>query len=378
MLIHRAKKYRIYPNADQQQKLAVQFGHARYVYNQALNARRSHYKETGSGLTAHQTIVNLVGVKQATPWLIEADAQVLQQKLRDLDTAYKNFFQKRTRYPKFKSKHGKQSIRYPQRVKFSDSKTYLPKVGWVKTVFHRPLVGKQKSVTVSKTKSGKYFASVLCEWEIEIPENHNPSVGIDLGLSHFAILSTGECIDNPKHLRKAEKRLTRAQRKLSKKQKGSANRRKARLRLSRLHEHVANQRKDFLHKLSHKVTSEFGFIAMEDLNVSGMLRNHKLARSISDSGWSEFVRMCQYKSETSGGAVQQIGRFFPSSKTCNQCGYVNSDLQLADRDWECPQCAAQLDRDVNAAINILAEATAGVAGSYACGDSVRPAESKTQ
>jgi len=374
MLLRQARKYRVYPNTEQEQKLAVQFGHARYVYNQALANRIEHYRATGKGLSAHATIINLVCEKQSTLWLKEADSQVLQQKLIDLDTAYRNFFQKRARYPRFKSKHDRQAIRYPQRVKFSDTHTYLPKVGWVKTVFHRPLVGTQKSVTVSKTKTGRYFVSVLCEWEMEVPENHNPSVGIDLGLTHFVILSTGEHFDSPRHLRKAEKRLAKLQRRLSRKRKGSANRRKARIRLAHLHEHVTNQRTDFLHKLSHSITSRFGFIAMEDLNVSGMLRNHRLAKSISDSGWSTFVLMCAYKSAAVGGHVQKIGRFFPSSKTCSACGYINNDLQLSDRVWECPKCSDILDRDVNAAINILVQATAGAAGIHACGDFVRPTE----
>lgn len=378
MKVRQARKYRVYPNNEQKQKLAVQFGHARYVYNWALAKRKEHYKQTGTGLYRLQTQKLLVELKQELPWLKEADSQALQVSLLNLDTAYKNFFQKRARYPKFKSKHGKQSICYPQRVKFTATKTYLPKVGWVKTIFHRELIGTQKSVTVSKTKTGKYFMSVLCEWEMEIPENHNPSVGIDLGLKNFAILSTGESIGSPKHLRNAEEKLTRAQRKLSRKKKGSSNRKKAQLRVARLHEHVANQRKDFLHKLSRDVVNRFGFIAMEDLNVSGMVKNHCLARSISDSGWSTFVTMCSYKAQVTGGYVEQVDRFFPSSKTCSCCGFVNPDLQLSEREWLCPECNSFLDRDVNAAVNILAQATAGAAGSNACGDYVRPVESLAQ
>lgn len=374
MLIRQARKYRVYPNKEQQHLLAIQFGHARYVYNQALANRKAYYKLTGKGLSTHDTITNLVVEKGKTEWLKEADSQVLQQKLRDLDTAYKNFFQKRAKHPKFKSKHGKNTIRYPQRVKFSDSCTYLPKVGWVKTVFHRPLIGTQKSVTVSRTKTGKYFVSVLCEYELEIPKNTNPSVGIDLGLTHFAILSNGEKVASPRYLREAEKRLAKAQKRLSRKKKGSANRAKARIKVARLHEQIANQRKDFLHKLSHNITSRFGFVALEDLHVAGMVKNHCLAKSISDSGWGAFVTMCGYKANLSGGYLYQIGRFFPSSKTCSNCGYINSNLQLSDRDWLCPECSTTLDRDINAAVNILAQATAGVAGSNACGDCVRPAK----
>jgi putative transposase len=376
--VRQARKYRVYPNNEQKQKLAVQFGHARYVYNWALTKRKEHYKQTGIGLYYLQTQKLLVELKQELPWLKDADSQALQVSLLNLDTAYKNFFQKRARYPKFKSKHGKQSICYPQRVKFSAAKTYIPKVGWVKTTFHRELIGTQKSVTVSKTKTGKYFVSVLCEWGMEIPENHNPSVGIDLGLKNFATLSTGESIGSPKHLRNAEGKLVRAQRKLSRKKKGSANRKKARLRVARLHEHVTNQRKDFLHKLSRNVVDRFGFIAIEDLNVSGMIRNRRLSKSISDSGWYTFVTMCQYKAQVAGGYVEKVNRFFPSSKTCSCCGFVNPDLQLSEREWVCPECNSYLDRDVNAAVNILAQTTAGAAGSNACGDYVRPVESLAQ
>jgi putative transposase len=315
----------------------------------------------------------LRGHKQETPWLKEADSQVLQQKLIDLDAAYRNFFQKRAGYPKLKSKSDKQAIRYPQRVKFTESKTYLPKVGWVSTVFHRPLVGTKKSVTFSKTKSGRYFVSVLCELDIEVPVNNNPAVGIDLGLSSFAVLSTGEHIVSPQYFRKSEKKLAKVQRRLAGKKKGSANRAKARAQVARLHEHTANQRKDFLHKLSHAITTDFGFVGLETLHVKGMVRNRRLSKSISDSGWAEFVRMCKYKAETSGACVVQVDKFFPSSKTCGNCGYVHADLQLSDRKWICPQCASELDRDLNAARNILEQATAGAAESNACGDSVRPA-----
>jgi putative transposase len=376
--LSRSRKYRIYPNAEQEQKLAVQFGHARYVYNQALAARQEHYKKTGKGLSAHQTIVDLVNLKQENPWLKEAVAQVLQQKLRDLDTAYRNFFQKRAGYPKFKSKSDKQTIRYPQRVKFTESKTYLPKVGWVPTVFHRPLVGMQKSVTVSKTKSGKYFISVLCNLDLEVPVNSNPAVGIGLGLSSFAILSTGKLIDSPQYFSKSEKKIAKAQRRLSRKKIGSANRNKARIKVARLYEHAANRRKDFLHKLSCTVTTGFGFVGLETLHVKDLVKNHHLVKSISNSGWAGFVRMCKYKAETSGAYVAQVDTFFFSRKTCSNCGYVHEDLQLSDRDWICPQCTTELDRDLNAAINILAQATAGAAESNACGDSVSPTEFLTQ
>jgi len=361
--IQKGMKYRIYPNKEQQQKLAIQFGHARFAYNSTLANRKSHYKKTGKGLSAFDSMKLITSAKLATDtlWLTQADSQVLQQKTRDVETAYKNFFKGLAGYPNFKRKHDVQSIRYPQRVKFNDNKTYLPKVGHVKTVFHRPLEGKQKSTTVSKTKTGKYFVAVLCEIELDIKVHEGPSVGIDLGLKDFYITSEGTKVAHPKLLKKSEREVKIAQRKLSKKRKGSANRNKARLRLALKHERLANSRKDFLHKQSAFLTSKYSFIGTESLRVRNMMRNHCLAKSIGDSGWSEFVRQLGYKSAWKGGTVFKIGTFFPSSKTCNNCGYINNNLKLSDRNWLCPECQTTLDRDINAALNILKEATAGTA-----------------
>jgi len=363
MLIRKGMKYRIYPNAEQRQNLAIQFGHARFVYNSTLAARKDHYKETGKGLSgfASMKLVTSAKTEERTCWLTQADAQVLQQKAKDVDTAYRNFFKGLAGYPSFKSKHAKQTIRYPQRVKFAEGSTYLPKVGHVKTIFHRPIEGTQKSTTVSKTKTGKYFISVLCEIEMVIPEHTGASIGIDLGLSHFYIGSNGVKVEHPKLLRAAEREVKIAQRKLSKTKKGSANREKARLRLAKKHERLANARKDFLHKQSASLTDQFSFIGTETLRVKNMMKNHCLAKSIGDSGWSEFVRQLEYKALVKGGHVFRIGTFFPSSKRCNACGYINKELKLSDRAWICPECNTTLDRDINAANNILEQATAGAA-----------------
>ena len=372
MKTKRAFKYRIYPTQEQQAALDIQFGHSRFVYNAALVARKAAYKETGKGANYNDTAWLLTLWKGGLPWLKEADSQVLQQKLRDLDRAYKNFFEGRAGYPTFKSKHDKQSIRYPQRFKVEGSRAYLPKVGRVRTVFHRPVEGKMKNCTVSKTKTGKYFISIQCD--VEQPEPNPPGgvVGIDLGLKHFAVLSTGEKIEHPQYLRKTERRLKRAQRVLSRRQKGSKGREKARQKVSLLHEKVANQRSDFLHKLSHRVATTYGHIKIEDLNVAGMVRNHRLAKSISDSGWSEFGRQLGYKSEWRGGFTEKTDRWFASSKTCSICGLVNQGLKLHHRFWIC-ECGAEHDRDHNAAKNIECfETTAGIAESYAGGDRVSP------
>lgn len=381
MIVRRAFRYRIYPNKTQQAALVVQFGHARYVYNWGLAARKDHYEQHRKGLSYQGTTALLRDLKQTEDhaWLRDADAQVLQQKLKDLDRAYKTFFEKRAKYPRFKSKHGQQAIRYPQRFKFSDKRIYLPKVGWVKAVFHRAMEGTPKNVTVSRTKSGEFYASVQCEIEAELPDhNGKPAVGVDVGLKHFAVLSTGEKVDHPQYLRRSERKLKRLQRRLSRKQKGSANRNKARVAVARQHQHVAMQRKDFLHKLSYRLINEHGVVRLEDLNVRGMVKNHKLAKSISDSGWGEFRHMCEYKAPWYGSGVEKIGRFFPSSKACHVCGLVNDGLKLHYRFWTCEGCGSEHDRDHNAAMNIKLAPTAGAAGSNACEDRVRRNEFNPQ
>ena len=364
-MFRKAFRYRLYPNKEQQAGLAVQFGHARFVYNWALATRSAHYREHGTGIGYYDLKRMMTDLKRQPDhvWLKEADSQVLQAKVEDLDRAFANFFNKRARYPRFKKRRGHQSIRWPQRFKFDGDRVYLPKVGWVKTVFHRPLEGTPKSITVSKTKSGEYYASVLCETEVSVLPNGKPPVGVDAGLKDFAVLSTGEKIEHPKYLRKAERRLKKLQRRLSRKKKGSANRDKARLLVARQHEHVARQRSDFLHKLSRRLVAEHGTIHLEDLNIRGMLANHKLAKSIADSGWGMFGLFCEYKAEWYGARVVRADRFYPSSKTCGVCGCINRDLALADRFWTCGNCGAHHDRDINAAINIMNAPTAGAAGS---------------
>lgn len=348
-------KYRIYPNQEQQDKLAVQFGHTRFVYNLYLATRRDYYAATGKSSGYHDCANDLTKLKKEADhaWLKEADSQALQQSLKDLDAAFGRFFKGLGGYPKFKSRHHKQSYRYPQRFKLNESRIYLPKVGWVKIVLHRAIRGKMKSCTVSRTKTGKYFVSILCEWELEQPDPTHDSVGIDLGISHFAILSTGEKIDNPRHLKRAERRLKIRQRRLSRKKKGSSNRDKARRRVAATHEKIANQRRDFHHKTSRELVDRFGYIALESLNVSGMMKNHKLAKVISDVGWSQFVNFLIYKQGWSGGTVDQIDQWYPSSKTCSDCGAINRSLKLSTREWYCDSCGAIHDRDTNAGINIL-------------------------
>lgn len=353
MQIRKAFKFRIYPNIEQREKLAVQFGCARFVYNHYRYVREEYYSETKSGLNYYDCATDLSEVlKIEHVWLKQANAQVLQQTLMDLQKAYENFFEGRADYPKFKKKHDKQSIRFPQDFKFSTNTLYLPKVGWVKCVYHRPIEGKAKNVTVSRTKTGKFFASVQCEIELAQPVQRLGSVGIDFGIKHFAVLSTSEKIDNPKHLKRSDRRLKIRQRRLSRKVKGSNSRNKQRQVVALTHEKVANQRKDFHHQFSRYIVDNFGLIGMETLNIKGMVKNHKLAKSISDAGWGQAVQFITYKANFANAEIVRHDRFFASSKTCSDCGAINQSLVLSDRIWVCASCGAVHDRDTNAAINL--------------------------
>lgn len=373
MLIHKAYKFRLYPNAEQREGLARQFGCSRFVYNHFLRLRIDHYAATGTGLSYRATAKMLTDLKTAEgfEWLQEGIAQALQQALRDLDAAYRNFFDKRSSFPSFKSKRDKQAFRIPQGFRVEDSKLLIPKMAALKMVAHRPIEGVIKQVTVSKTKGGRYFASILCEVEAPEPERAGGVVGIDLGLKDFIVASDGMRVPAPQFLRQAEKRLGRLQRSLSRRKKGSAGREKARRAVARQHEKVANQRNDFLHKLSRRLVDENQAIGVESLHVKGMVRNHHLAKSISDAGWGEFVRQLQYKGAWYGCDVRQVDRFFPSSKRCHDCGYINQLLVLAQREWACPECGTLHDRDINAAKNILMWSTVGATGINADGEHVR-------
>ena len=381
MKILKAYKYRIYPNEQQQAALSIQFGHARFVYNWGLAVRKQAYQDNGKGLSYNDLAQGLTLMKSFSfaGWLKAADSQVLQQKLRDLDRAYRNFFAGKARYPKFKGRKARQSIRYPQRFEVAGKKVYLPKVGWVKSVFHRPIEGEMRSCTVSKTRSGKYDISIQCEQEIAAPKYEGDEIGIDLGLIDFITASNGQRVPAPHYLRKAEGKLRRWQRRLSRRQKGSKGWQKARLAVARQHEKVANQRLDFQHKLSYHLVRDNRLICFENLHIQGMLKNKRLARAISDAGWSEFVRQCQYKGEWAGGHLEKVGRFFPSSKQCHVCQEINQTLKLSERKWLCLGCGTVHHRDHNASVNIKVEGkrrvnnrTVGTTETNAGGEDVRP------
>lgn len=379
MKINCAYKFRLYPNKEQREALARHFGCCRFIYNHFLRQRIDYYvankgHDEKKSLSYHDTALMLTELKRDPEytWLNEVNSQSLQQSLRDLDGAYRNFFSKRAEFPKFKNKKAKQSFRAPQNFWIENGKLRLPKVpGLIKVVIHRPIEGEMKSVTVSRTKTGKYFASILCEVEIPDPEYKGGVIGIDLGLADFIVTSKGERVKAPQYLRKSEKQLRRLQRQLSRRKKGSKGREKARRAVAKQHEKVRNQRNDFLHKLSRRLVDENQVIHAESLAVKNMMRNHCLAKSIADAGWGEFLRQISYKGDWYGCWLNQVDRFFPSSKRCHRCGYIHRLLKLSDRQWVCPECGAIHDRDENAAINIELFGTAGAAETDAGGEDVR-------
>ena len=380
---NKAIQVRLYPSNEQQILLGQTFGCARWWWNYALNKSIEAYKETGKGLGRSALNALLPDLKKSeeTAWLADCYSQVLQATTLNLATASKNFFNKRAGFPRFKSKHGKQSIQYPQNVKIVDGCVKLPgNIGIVKAKINRPIEGKIKTVTVSRTPSGRYFASILTEVEGCHPTTTDGKIyGIDLGLKHFAVVTDGEKVskyDNPKHLVKHEKNLKRKQQKLAHKQKGSNSRYKYRKVVAKVYERVSNSRQDFLHKLSHKLVSDSQAVIVENLHVLGMVRNHNLAKAISDAGWGTFTNFLAYKLERKGAKLVEIDRWFPSSKLCSNCFYQVSEMPLDVRDWTCPHCGTHHDRDGNAAINIRAEGiriiqAAGAAVS-AVGGEVRP------
>lgn len=360
--IHKAFNFRLYPTIEQEKILASFFGQSRFVYNYFLRKRIDYYacnkgKEKQS-LNYHDTAKMLTELKQQpdTIWLKESNSQSLQQSLRHLDTSYTHFFRDGFKFPNFKKRNRKQSFSVPQYFNI-DTKTNLlniPKLPPIKIVLHREIEGNAKSVNISKTPSGKYFASILCEIEKDVKQKQDGgNIGIDIGLKSFLVTSDGETVDAPKFLRKSDVKLARFQQLLSRKVNGSNRRDKARIKVARIHEKISNQRKDFLHKLSYRLVSENQSIFAEDLNVKGIMANPCLAKSVADSGWSEFIRQLKYKSEWNGVYFGQIGRFFPSSKRCNACGWINQSLTLKDREWTCQCCGQVVDRDFNAAQNIL-------------------------
>ena len=374
MEIKRAYKFRFYPTPEQELNLAKTFGCARFAYNYMLRLRTDAWMQRQERIGYHETSAALTALKKQPEyaWLNEVSSVPVQQSLRHLQSAFANFFAKRASYPQFKRKNGPQSAEYTTSAfKWDGSTLRIAKMDAALNIhFSRtiPKAAKVTTVTVSKDCSGRYFVSMLCTDEVQAKAPVSAKVGIDLGLSHFAILSTGEKIAAPNTFRKNEEKLAKLQRKLAKKTKGSANRKKAKLKVAKLHAKIADSRKDFLHKLSTRLVNENQVIAIETLAVSNMQKNHNLAKSIADASWSEFVRQLEYKSLWYGRELVGIDRWYPSSKRCSDCGHTVKKMPLNVREWTCQECGTIHDRDINAARNVLA---AGLAVS-ALGESVNP------
>lgn len=359
----KAYKYKIKPNSQQQELLSKFFGCVRFIYNWGLERKTSAYKENGTKVGYVELARELTSLKkeQEYEWLSECSNESLQQSLRCLDNAFTNFFRKKGKYPKFKSRKGRNSAKFINSVHFDFENwtVKLPKLGKVKLCMNKTFDQskcKQGTCTVSRDHCGTYWCVITVDdlqtKVVRTKPLKETAVGIDLGIKDYAILSDGTKFTNPKHLEKAQRKLAWLQRDFARAAKGSKNHEKMRVKVAKCHRAISNQRNDFLHKLSTHLIRNYDTICLEDLNVKGMEQNHHLARAIQGAAWSEFVRQLEYKSEWYGKNVLFIGRFEPSSKLCHKCGYINRVLKLSDREWICPVCGEHHDRDVNAAINI--------------------------
>ena len=376
----RAYQYRCYPTEEQQHQLARTFGCVRFVYNWALRTRTDLYYQKGERWYYAQMSSALTILKQREEyvWLNEVSSVPTQQCLRHLDRAFLNFFEGRAEYPTFKKKHGLQSAEYTTSAFKWDGKTVIlaKQSEPLDIVWSRPLPDgcKPSTVTISKDGAGRYFVSMLVEEDIAPLPVGNKTIGLDLGLKSMVITSDGHTYGNPKFFAKDEKKLAAAQRRHAKKRKGSKNRVKAQKKVARIHARIADRRRDYQHKLSTKLIRENQVVCVESLQVKNMVKNHSLAKAISDVGWGEFVRQLDYKATWYGRTLVKIDKFYPSSKRCHACGHLLDSLTLDIREWTCPECGVCHDRDINAAKNIVAAGQAVLA----CGEAVRPGRVKTR
>ena len=356
--MNKGVKFRAYPNKEQQNLINRTLGCCRLIYNKGLAMRNDAYSN-GKKIGYNQTSAMLTDLKKQADFafLKDVDSIALQQSLRDLDRGFKNFFEKRARHPQFKSKHNNhqsyRTINQNDNIRIIGKYIKLPKLGYVK-IKQSMEVGHINHVTVERTPTGKYFVVLNVDFEPEFRPNAGCMIGIDVGIKEFYSDSNGNVVNNPKYLEKSMRKLVREQRRLSRKQKGSNNRNRQRVKVAKVHEKITNQRNDFLQKQSTILVSENQTICIEDLNVKGMIRNHKLAQHIASCSWSKFFAMLEYKATWYGNDIIKVPTMYPSSQTCSCCGYKNPFVKnLSIREWECPNCHAKHDRDTNASINIL-------------------------
>jgi len=353
-------KFKILPTRAQQDRLDQMFGCSRFVWNYFLDLNNKIYLEAKEKdlkkkhLNYYDCANQLTDLKKKNEWLKEANSQSLQQTLKDLDTSYNRFFKKQSGFPNFKSKKNRQSFRIPQFFELNENQISFPKFKeGIKTIVHREIKGNIKYAIISKTKTEKYFVSITTDYEVKKKRTSNNSIGIDLGIKDFAVSSDGKKYNL--ELKRNDSKIKFLHRKLSKKKNGSNNKKKARLQLALQYEKAENRKQDFQHKLSDKLCKENKLIAIEDLNIKGMVKNHCLAKSISNQSWYSFITKLEYKSERYSGKIEKTNRFYPSSKTCSNCGYINQDLTLKNREWTCKECGVKHDRDILASQNILAQ-----------------------